>query len=101
MHQINLERPNGEPAMLDTSVSDPINQTRTQWTDLFKTATGCISPNHIPRRLAGRLAGGGVGSGEGPLREAPGLQMRANQTKVEREQLGGKTLAGVYAEGIA
>ncbi len=32
MHQINLERPNGEPAMLDTSVSDPINQTRTQWT---------------------------------------------------------------------
>jgi hypothetical protein len=26
--------------------------------------------------------------------------MRASQEKVEREQLGGKTIAGVYAEGI-
>jgi hypothetical protein len=101
MHQINLERPNGEPAMLDTSVSDPVNQTRTQWTDLFKMATVMhLSQPHSTPPSPPAVPGGGVGSGQGPLREAPTLQMRANQTKVEREQLGGKTLAGVYAEGI-
>jgi hypothetical protein len=59
-----------------------------------------LLPTTIHAALAARRAWGGVGSGEGPLREAATLQMRANQTKVEREQSGGKTLAGVYAEGI-
>jgi hypothetical protein len=101
MHQISLERPNGEPAMLNTSVSDPVNQTRTQWTDLSKMATVMHSrePQSTPPSPPA-VPGGGMGSGGGAPPEAPTLQMRASQAKVEREQLGGKTIAGVYAEGI-
>jgi hypothetical protein len=101
MHQVSFELPNGEPAMLDTWVSDPVNQTRTHWTDLSKMATVMHIPEPQftpPSRPAG--PGGGVASGGGPLPEATTLQMRASQEKVEREQLGGKTIAGVYAEGI-
>jgi hypothetical protein len=101
MHQFSIERPNGEPTMLDTGVVDPVNQTRTHWTDLSKTATVM----HFPQPQSTPptppvVLGSGVGSGEGPLPEASTLQMRASQEKVEREQLGGKTIAGVYAEGI-
>jgi hypothetical protein len=101
MRQIKLERPNGEPAMLNTSVSDPVNQTRTQWTDLFKMATVMHrSQPHSTPPSPPTVPGGGVGSGEEPLPEAPTFQMRANQTKVEREQLGGKPSPGFNAEGI-
>jgi hypothetical protein len=101
MHQINRERPNGEPAILDTWVSDPVNQTRSQWTDLSKMATvmHLTQPQSTPPSPPA-VPGGGVGSGGGPLPEAPTLQMRAGRTKMEREQLGGKTIVGVYAEGI-
>jgi hypothetical protein len=101
MHQISLERPNGEPAMLDTSVFNPVDLTQTHWNDLSKTATVMHYPgpqSRPPSRPAG--PGGGVGSGGGPDPEASSLQMRASEEKVEREQLGGKTIAGVYAEGI-
>jgi hypothetical protein len=101
MRQISLERPNGEPAMLNTSVFDPVNRTQTHWTDSSKTATVMhfSEPQSTPpSRPAG--PGSGVGSGGRPVPEAPTLQMRASQEKVEREQLGGKTIAGVYAEGI-
>jgi hypothetical protein len=98
MRQINLERPNGEPPILNTSVSDPINQTRTQWTDLSKTAT--VMHFSQPQSTPPAVPGNGVGSGEGAPHEAPNLPMRASQVKAEREQLGGKTIAGVYAEGI-
>jgi hypothetical protein len=101
MHQMSSDRPNGEPAMLHTSVFNPVDLTMTHWNTLSKTATVMHYPGPQSRpssRPAG--VGGGVGSGAGPVPEAPTLQMRASQEKVEREQLGGKTIAGVYAEGI-
>jgi hypothetical protein len=66
MHQVSFERPNGEPAMLDTWVSGPVNQTRTHRTDLSKMATVMHIPepqSTPPSRPA--VAGGGVGSGGG------------------------------------
>jgi hypothetical protein len=100
MRQFSIERPNGEPAMLDTGVVDPVNRTQTHWNDFSKTATVMHfpEPQSTPAsRPAG--PGGEVGSGGGPVPEASSLQMRTSQEKVEREQLGGKTIAGVYAEG--
>ena len=101
MHQLSHERPNGEPPVMDTAVFNHVTRTQTHWNDLSKTAMVMHfsePPSRQPSRPAG--AEGGVGSGGGPVPEAPTLQMRASQEKVEREQLGGKTIAGVYAEGI-
>jgi hypothetical protein len=101
MRQTSFERPVGEPAILNTSVFNPVNLTQTHWNDGSKTATVMHYPgpqSRPPSRPAG--PGGGVGSGAGPVPETSSLQMRASQEKVERAQLGGKTIAGVYAEGI-
>jgi hypothetical protein len=101
MHQSSFARPNGEPARVNTSVSDPVNQTQTHWNDSSKTVTVThFSQAQSTPPPTPAVPGGGVGSGRGPLAEAPTLQVRTSEEKVEREQLGGKTIAGVYAEGI-
>ena len=66
MHQTSFDRPFGEPAVLDTSVFNPVNLTQTHWNDLSKTATVMHYPgpqSRPPSRPAG--PGGGVGSGAG------------------------------------
>ena len=104
MHQVSMERPNGEPAIVNTTVNDPVNHTMTHWMNLSKQATIVHLPE--PKSLAPNLstrtnmAGGGLGSGEGQFPGATPAQMQASQPKWQREQLGGKTIAGVYAEGI-
>ena len=85
MHQTSFDRPFGEPAVLDTSVFNPVNLTQTHWNDLSKTATVMHHPgpqSRPPSRPAG--PGGGVGSGAGPVPEAPSLQVRASQEKMEQ-----------------
>ena len=69
MRQISLERPNGEPAMLNTSVFDPVNRTQTQWTDSSKMATVMhfSEPQSTPpSRPAGPGGWSGVGRGASP-----------------------------------
>ena len=46
------------------------------------------------------MPAGGLGPGEGGSQIAITDQVHASQPKSQREQLGGKTIAGVYAEGI-
>jgi hypothetical protein len=104
MHQTSNERPDGEPAIVNTSVMDPTNRTMTHWFSLSKQATvihlpelKAVTPTSLPSRTA-EGAGGSFGSGAGqPLSVSAPAQ--ATMRKRQREQLGGKTIAGVYAEG--
>jgi hypothetical protein len=104
MHQTSNERPDGEPAIVNTSVMDPTNRTMTHWFSLSKQATvihlpelKAVTPTSLPSRTA-EGAGGSFGSGAGqPLSVSAPAQ--ATIRKRQREQLGGKTIAGVYAEG--
>ena len=83
-------------------LSTPSIEPRTHWNGLVQNGHGDALPRTaIHAALVGPpWLGGGVGSGEAPLPVATTLRMRASEEKVEREQLGGKTIAGVYAEGI-
>jgi hypothetical protein len=105
MHQTSLSVPNGAPEMVNTSVFDPGSRTMTHWMSQSKQAT--VFHMGEPKSLAANLptqktvpAGGTSSNGpaDGQSQNAAAARaarMRNRQT----EKLGGKTIAGVYAEG--
>ena len=105
MHQTSLYVPNGEPAIVNTSVFDPVSRTMTHWMSQSKQATVFQMPE--PKSLAANLptqktvpAGGP--SSNGPADGQPPSATAARAARIrnrQREELGGKTIAGVYAEG--
>jgi len=105
MHQSSNERPDGEPAIVNTSVTDPTNRTMTHWFNLSKQATvihlpelKVATPPSLPsQRTEG--AGGSIGSGVGQPLSVSTPRAQESVRKRQREPLGGKTIAGVYAEG--
>jgi hypothetical protein len=105
MHQSSNERPDGEPAIVNTSVMDPTNRTMTHWFNLSKQATvvhlpelKAVTPTSLSSRTADG-AGGSIGSGAGQPLSVSTPPAQTKVRKRQREQLGGKTIAGVYAEG--
>jgi hypothetical protein len=105
MHQTSLYVPNGEPAIVNTSVFDPGSRTMTHWMSQSKQATVIHMPE--PKSLAANLptqqtvlAGGSSsnGSADGQPQIATAAQAARIRNR-QKEQLGGKTIAGVYAEG--
>jgi hypothetical protein len=107
MRQMSIERPNGEPAIVNTSVVDPVNHTMTSWMNASKLANvvhlpepKVVSSPALPSRTITSDGGvGSIGSGAGQSQSANTPQAQASRPKRQREQLGGKTIAGVYAEG--
>jgi hypothetical protein len=105
MHQTSLNIPSGEPAIVSTSVFDPVSRTMTHWMSQSRQATVSHIPD--PRSLATNLpiqkavpAGGQ--SANGPAAEQSQSATAARLGRIrnrQREPLGGKTIAGVYAEG--
>jgi hypothetical protein len=105
MHQTSLYVPNGEPAMVNTSVFDPVSHTMTHWMSQSKVASVFHMPE--PKSLAANLpaqttvpAGGANPdvAADGPLQSAMSARVARIRDR-QREQLGGRTIAGVYAEG--
>jgi hypothetical protein len=105
MHQTSLYVPNGGPAIVNTSVFDPGSRTMTHWMSQSKQATVIHMPE--PKSLAANLptqqtvlAGGSSsnGSADGQPQIATAAQAARIRNR-QKEQLGGKTIAGVYAEG--
>jgi hypothetical protein len=105
MHQNSLNVPNGAPAMVSTSVFDPVSRTMTHWMSQSKQATVLHmadpkSPaTNLPAQKtvpAGGQSSNGPADGQSPSATvARAARIRDRQ----REALGGKTIAGVYAEG--
>jgi hypothetical protein len=103
MHQTSFDVPNGEPAMVNTSVFDPVSHTMTHWMSQSKQATVFHMPD--PKSLATNPpaqktvpAGGQSGPADGQAQSATAARLARIRDR-QREQLGGKTIAGVYAEG--
>ena len=105
MHQTSFYVPAGEPAIINTSVYDPGSRTVTHWISQSKQATVIHLPE--PRSRAANLptqttvpAGGSSPSGppNGQPQSASAARM-ARLRDTQRENLGGRTIAGVYAEG--
>jgi hypothetical protein len=105
MHQNSHYVPNDEPAVVDTSVFDPGSRTMTHWMSQSKQATVFHMPE--PKSVAGNLstqttvlAGGSSSNGpaDAQSQSAPAVHVARIRDR-QREQLGGKTIAGVYAEG--
>jgi hypothetical protein len=105
MHQTSLYVPNGEPAIVNTSVFDPGSHTMTHWMSQSKLAAVSRMPE--PKSLAANLptqttapAGGPSpnGSVDGQSQSATAARV-ARIRDSHREKLGGRTIAGVYAEG--
>jgi hypothetical protein len=96
MHQTSPYEPNGEPAMVNTSVFDPVSRTMTHWMSQSKQATvfHMPEPKSLPANLPAQNAvpAGGQSQNATAARVA---RIRNRQT----EKLGGKTIAGVYTEG--
>jgi len=105
MHQTSFDVPNGEPAMVSTSVSDPVSRTMTHWMSQSKQATVFHMPD--PKSLATNQptqktvpAGGPSSNGAAAvLSQSATVARQARIRNRGREDLGGKTIAGVYAEG--
>ena len=103
MHQTSFDVPNGEPAMVNTSVFDPVSHTMTHWMSQSKQATVFHMPD--PKSVATNPpaqktvpAGGQSGPAAGQSQSATAARLARIRNR-QREQLGGKTIAGVYAEG--
>jgi hypothetical protein len=105
MHQTSIYVPNGEPAVINTSVLDPGSHTMTNWMSQSKLAT--VSRMSEPKSLAALLPAQTTAPAGGPSPNAAvdGQSQSATAARVARirnshkEQLGGRTIAGVHAEG--
>jgi len=105
MHQTSLYVPNGESAIVNTSVFDPVGRTMTHWMSQSKLGTVFHMPD--PKSLATNQptqktvpAGGQSSNGATAVQSQSATVARlARIRNREREDLGGKTIAGVYAEG--
>jgi hypothetical protein len=105
MHQTSLYVPNGQPAIVNTSVFDPSSRTMTHWMSQSKQATVLQLPE--PKSPAANLptqktvpAGGPSSKGPADGQSQSATAARAARIRNrQREELGGKTIAGVYAEG--
>ena len=105
MHQTSLYVPNGESAIVNTSVFDPVGRTMTHWMSQSKQATVFQMPE--PKSLAANLPTQKTVPAGGPSSKGPadGQSQSATAARTarirnrQREELGGKTIAGVYAEG--
>jgi hypothetical protein len=104
MHQNSLNVPNGAPAMVSTSVFDPVSRTMTHWMSQSKQAT--VSHMADPKSLATNLpaqktvpAGGQSSNVPADGQSQSATAARLARINRQREDLGGKTIAGVYAEG--
>jgi hypothetical protein len=105
MHQTSFYVLNGEPAIVNTSVSDPVSHTVTHWASQSKVASVFHLPD--PKSLAANLptqpnvpAGGPSPNGAANVEPQSAATARvARMRDSQREKLGGKTIAGVYAEG--
>jgi hypothetical protein len=105
MHQTSLYIPSGEPAMVNTSVFDPVSRTMTHWMSQSRQATVIHMPDlkslatNLPTQ---KVVPAGGQSANGPVAElsqsAPAARLGRVRNR-QRETLGGKTIAGVYAEG--
>jgi hypothetical protein len=101
--QTSLYVPSGAPASLNTVVVDPGSHTMTQWMSQSKQATVFHrpEPKSLPANLPITTSAGAGGSGssmpaDGHSRSATAAVARIRDR--QREQIGGKTIAGVYAE---
>jgi hypothetical protein len=104
MRQTSLYVPNGAPAIVSTVVVDPGRHTMTQWISQSKQATvfHMPEPKSLPAHLStATSAGAGGSSSSVPADGQPGNATAAvpRIRNRQRQQLGGKTIAGVYAEG--
>ena len=100
MHQTSNERSGGEPPIVNTSVTDPTNRTMMHWFNISKQATVIHMPEPkliLPPSLPSQTTEGAGGAGQSLSASAPPAP--ESMRKRQREQLGGKTIAGVYAEG--
>jgi hypothetical protein len=96
MHQNSLNVPNGAPAMVSTSVFDPVSHTMTHWMSQSKQAT--VLHMAEPKSLATNVPTQKNVPADGQSQSAT-VARSARIRDRQREALGGKTIAGVYAEG--
>jgi hypothetical protein len=96
MHQNSLNVPNGAPAMVSTSVFDPVSRTMTHWMSQSEQATVF----HIadPKSPATNLSAQKTVPAD--VQSQSAIAARATRIRDrQKEELGGKTIAGVYAVG--
>ena len=103
MHQNSFNVPNGAP--VNTSVFDPVNRTMTHWMSQSKQATvfhmadpKSPATNLTTQKTAPAAAQSSNGAAAGQSQSATVSQLARIRNR-QREDLGGKTIAGVYAEG--